>query len=123
MVSFIPALIATSLLALLLFWMDQNIKVGLVKGLIAALCLSAAPLFISQAVIVEVYALEALFVMCYLLWGWITLCKPIPAKKTELVLMALSLVCGLSLGGPSHDCFSRSRVHSGTIFYAQTGLA
>jgi hypothetical protein len=64
-------------------------------GAAAALALGTSPLYWSQAVIVEVYALQAFFSVCFVLWlKQLTRQKAKPDRK----LAFLSIILGLGLG-------------------------
>jgi hypothetical protein len=94
--------IATACAAGLLFlWVANELtfdrKTGLWIGIAAALAWGTAPLVFSQAVIVEVYALQSLLVMCNI-W-WITLLiKGVKSHKERILASMLAFTVGLSLG-------------------------
>jgi hypothetical protein len=71
----------------------------LTASALAALCLTAAPLYWSQAVIVEVYALNALFTLLILLWVELAFyADDNPSRAYSIGLIALAWIGGLGLG-------------------------
>ena len=99
--SIFPAALAVALMTALTWlsrWQEQQTRWPTETAL-AGICLLAAPLFWSQAVIVEVYALNALFVVLALLW--LNLVQQCGAGTSRAWLAFLSLlagVCGLGMG-------------------------
>ncbi len=106
--------IATACAAGLLFlWVSRHLtndrKSGLWVGIAAALAWGTAPLVFSQAVIVEVYALQSLLILCNI-W-WVTLL--INGVKSHQGLVAVQFVGfhGWSFFRKSyHDRFSDPRL-------------
>ena len=101
MVSAIPAALCAGLTILYSAYRMRALTVlpRLTAAAAASLCLTAAPLFWSQAVIVEVYALNALFTMLILLWMELAFtCGDNPSRATRFTLTALAWIGGLGLG-------------------------
>lgn len=101
MVSAIPAALCTGLIFLYISWRLKALPAlpRLTTAVISALCLTAAPLFWSQAVIAEVYALNAFFTVLILVWMELafTTCET-PSRATIVTLTALAWIGGLGLG-------------------------
>lgn len=101
MVSTLPAALCVGLTFLYISLLHrQKPKMPrLTVAALSALCLAAVPLFWSQAVIVEVYALNALFTMLILLWMELAFTAgDSPSRKAILALTALAWIGGLGLG-------------------------
>ncbi len=101
LVSALPASLCVGLtfLYIAILLKDKPALPRLTAASISALCLTAAPLFWSQAVIVEVYALNALFTVLILLWMELAFtCGDNPSRSTRIGLTALAWIGGLGLG-------------------------
>jgi hypothetical protein len=101
LVSALPAALCVGLTFLYIatLLMDKPTLPRLTSAALAALCLMAAPLFWSQAVIVEVYALNALFTVLILLWMELAFtCGDTPSRSTLFTLTAFAFIGGLGLG-------------------------
>jgi hypothetical protein len=101
MVSALPAAMCVGLAFLFISMRLKAIPTlpRLTAAVLAALCLTAAPLFWSQAVIVEVYALNALFTMLILLWTELAFyAGDNPSRAARIGLTALAWLGGLGLG-------------------------
>jgi len=101
LVSALPAALCVGLTFLYIATLlkDKPALPRLTAAAISALCLMTAPLFWGQAVIVEVYALNALFTVLILLWMELSFtCGDNPSRTALFSLTALAWVGGLGLG-------------------------
>ena len=105
LLSLIPAAIASGLLCA---WVNSLGSGYRLAGLVASLMWGLSPLFWSQAVIIEVYALQALFSVLTLWWVTLLLMNQ-PAKPGLLFLLAFSF--GLGTGN-----------HITQVFFLPVGL-
>jgi hypothetical protein len=94
----LAALIIFLLVRVSLGEMVKN-KVGMLGSLTASLLIAIAPLFWSQAVIIEVYALNAFFISLALFWFIIVIRNENRQNKLfTFFIIPLSWLCGLGLG-------------------------
>ena len=101
MVSALPAALCIGLTFLYMTMRHKTLPTlpRLTAAAISALCLAAAPLFWSQAVIVEVYALNALFTVLTLLWMELAFTTGAsPSRTVRFTIIALAWIGGLGLG-------------------------
>jgi len=97
LLSSIPAALAAGLLTFLVARRGINQKGALASGLIAGLAWGTAPAFLSQAVIVEVHGLQALFTI--LAMWWLVLLSQNPKSRSALLTCSgLALFYGIGLG-------------------------
>jgi len=95
--SAITAGLALILLAFFVAYQGNFSTHSKASAVISSLALAFSPLFWSQAVIVEVQALQAVFVV--LILGWIALLEKGPgSSRARIFLLFLALCGGLSLG-------------------------
>ena len=98
LLSALPAALAVGLLAYWTArWGAENHSQGWIAGLIAGICAGIAPGIWSQAVIVEVYGLGALFFILAVVWITLLFQPDQPARSMPLYLI-LALCFGLGLG-------------------------
>ena len=99
--SIIPAALVVALMPALT-WISQGREQQArwpAEAALAGICLLAAPLFWSQAVIIEVYALNAFFVVLALLWlNLVQQCGTGTSRAWLAFLGMLAGVCGLGMG-------------------------
>ncbi|MCE1254158.1 MAG: DUF2723 domain-containing protein [Anaerolineae bacterium] len=96
--SFSAAIITLLLTTLLSLKINAPKNGAIAAGFVSAFCLGGSSLFMSQAVIVEVYTFQSCFVMVFLFWFWLST-QPGQAERSKIWLMCiLSIICGLSLG-------------------------
>ena len=86
---------------LIYLWIKSETRqfgwLGVLAGLAGAVLLGVSPLFWSQAVIVEVYALEILF-LALALWWFHLLAYYKPSRSVKILLSVLSIGLGLAAG-------------------------
>jgi hypothetical protein len=100
-VSVFPASICIGVTFLLILFLlrGQAEICGLASGVIASLALTISPLFWSQAVIIEVYALNAMLTVLVLLWIVLVFhLEANPSGSRLALITVLAWVCGLGLG-------------------------
>jgi hypothetical protein len=100
-VSILPGAICVgTVFVLILILLKGQPSIGrLAGGVIASIALAVSPLFWSQAVIIEVYALNALFVVLGLLWvELVTSLVENPPRSMYVLIIFLAWICGLGLG-------------------------
>jgi hypothetical protein len=100
-VSIFPAIFAVLLILPIVLIENKSLKRSgwLVSTTMSVLSLGLAPLFWSQSVIIEVYALNAFFTSLGVLWVFlITNLNLEQLKKNQVLLCVLAWICGLGLG-------------------------
>lgn len=97
LLSSIPAALAAGLLTFLIARRRNNQVGAIASGLIAGLAWGTAPAFLSQAVIVEVHGLQALFTILAL-WWVVLLSQNRNNPRTYLAFSGLALAYGVGLG-------------------------
>lgn len=76
---------------------DDKKSVSLIAAFAVGITLGTTPLFLSQAVIVEVHGLQSFFMICTLIWVLQILRGP-ETRTSDTLLSILSLVIGLGAG-------------------------
>ncbi|MDR3574732.1 MAG: DUF2723 domain-containing protein [Anaerolineaceae bacterium] len=97
----LSAVSAAMAVGLLFLWekseINQTGMASIIALLISAVLLGVSPLFWSQAVIVEVYALEMLFLVL-VLWWFHVLVYSEPSNQLRILVSILSVCIGLAIG-------------------------
>ncbi len=99
--SILPGALSVLLLFVLSQFAGKNVKtsINLLTSALSAIFLAVSPLFWSQAVIIEVYSLNAFFICLGLLWfALITKNWQSNLKSRQVVICLLSWICGLGIG-------------------------
>jgi hypothetical protein len=98
--SIIPgALTITLIVFAITFFLDKNTKFeGIVAVCLPGALLATAPLFWSQSVIIEVYALNIFFIALTIIWFFLVLRYSKDATHHLFPIMLLAWICGLGLG-------------------------
>ncbi len=96
LLSALPAALAVGLLAVWMLRLPAG-RGALLPAWTAAVAWGVSPLLLSQAVIVEVHGLQALFTMLALVWAWLLLREPV-ARGRVYLLAIFALLFGLGLG-------------------------
>ena len=100
-VSIVPAAICVGMVFVLILMLlgGQPNNGRLTAGVVASGVLAVSPLFWSQAVIIEVYALNVLLIVLGLLWVELVFSrKEILPPSCHLLIIGLAWICGLGLG-------------------------
>lgn len=99
-VSILSGAITASLIFILvqILLSDTAISIRTICGLIASVSLAVSPLFWSQAVIIEVYSLNALFFTLSLIWLCLVNNRGQNKAQPDGMILTLAFVCGLGTG-------------------------
>jgi hypothetical protein len=125
-VSVIPGALTTAILFLLICFESSGIPnvEKWICSLLAAIALAVSPIFWSQSVIIEVYALNAFFVGCALLWIFlITGIWKSQIKSKLAIICLLAWVCGLGLGNHTTYILLYPVVFYGIYRLIQSGMS
>ena len=96
LISLIPFIMAIGVLSIIPAKAVQPFWQKIISVISTALLFGSAPLIVSQAVIVEVYGLQMLVSVFYILWIFIIYAPP-PKTNHPFWLILLSIGCGLGL--------------------------
>jgi hypothetical protein len=125
-VSIVPGALTTAILFLLICFESSGISnvEKWICSLLAAFALAVSPIFWSQAVIIEVYALNAFFVSGALLWiSLITGIWKSQIKSKQTIICLFAWICGLGLGNHTTYILVYPVVFYGIYRLMQSGMS